>query len=313
MPWDELSATDGILRQIAQRDSLQPHEVGIGDDSAVVSWKSNNMVVCSDVIVEEVHFSLRYFGYSDVGYKAISTNISDIAAMGAIPDCVLVTVAGPSYSDLDAIFLGLTTACSQYETRLIGGDLSIAAQLSISVCAIGHLVDPSSVLRRDGARAGQSIFVTGPLGRSSHSLRHLRSGGSPDLLSREDLQAHLRPQARIKEGQQALRSGVSSGIDISDGLALDLHRLADASGLGFRVESLPIAPGATEADALFGGDDYELILTTSHPKQLVDDFHAAGLLEPKFLGVTVDDRSLRTFHARPLPKIGYHHSPTTER
>jgi thiamine-monophosphate kinase len=307
MPWDEPTTTGDLLHKLGQISRLTDHEVGIGDDSAIVHWSPNNLVACSDVIVEEVHFSLRYFSYSDVGYKAISTNISDLAAMGATPGFVLVTIACPHDGDMDAIFSGISTACSQYETQLIGGDLSDASRLTISVCAIGYLDNAKSALRRDRAQAGQSIFVTGLLGRSSHALRQLQDSLRPDSLLIDDLNAHLRPQARPQEGLQALRSGASGGIDISDGLALDLHRIADASNLGFELESLPVAPGATNEDALFGGEDYELILTTSQPEKLINDFQGAGLRRPHYLGVMVTDPSVRTLRSTPLPKIGYFH------
>lgn len=213
-------------------------EVWIGDDAAVLG---GGLLVAADVLVEGVHFRPDA-PRPDVGWKAVVANVSDIAAMGGRPTHLLVTVAGPPSTDLDALYEGIAEASSAYHCPVVGGDLSTAERLSVSVTVLGTTDGERPVLR-SGARPGDGVWVTGPLGSAAAS----------------DYRA--RPHARLDEGQRARRLGATAMIDVSDGLAADLNHIARASLVGVQLARVPLALGATEEQALGGGEDFELIFT----------------------------------------------------
>jgi thiamine-monophosphate kinase len=166
--------------------------------------------------------------------------------------------------------------------------------------------------------------VTGPLGSSSAGLRILRAGVSEteseaasgtesaaaseaESANRSLVQAHRRPVARLAEGETARRAGATAAIDISDGLAADVRHLADASGVGIELDHVPAAKGATEDEALGGGEDYELIIATADPDGLVAAFASAGLRVPIAIGRCTADPGERTLAGSDLPHLGWRH------
>jgi thiamine-monophosphate kinase len=188
----------------------------------------------------------------------------------------------------------------------------------------GVISPGQDVLTRSGARAGDSLFVTGPLGSSSAGLRILRAGVSEteseaasgteseaaseaESANRSLVQAHRRPVARLAEGETARRAGATAAIDISDGLAADVRHLADASGVGIELDRVPAAKGATEDEALGGGEDYELIIATADPDGLVAAFASAGLRVPIAIGRCTADPGERTLAGSDLPHLGWRH------
>lgn len=209
----------------------------LGDDAAVLA---DGLVACADVIVEGVHFSAST-ALADVGWKAVVVNVSDVAAMGARPESCLVTVSGPAGLDLDALYDGITEACDRYGCAVVGGDLSGGRELVVSVTMLGRLV--GAPVLRSGARPGDVVYVTGPLGHAAAS------------------DYSERPVARLAEGVAAAEAGATAMIDVSDGLSTDLHHLCEESGVGVRVEHVPVAYGATEEQAMNGGEDFELLYT----------------------------------------------------
>jgi thiamine-monophosphate kinase len=233
----EFAAIDRIKRLLPPPP---PGETWIGDDAAVVQSPGGLLLLATDALAEGVDFD-DSTPLEDVGWKAVTINVSDIAAMGGRPLHLLVTVAGPPKSDIDRIYAGITEAAKAYGCYVVGGDLSNAELLFVSVTVTGT-ADGEPVLR-SGARGGDVIWVTGPLGAAAASGYRRR------------------PAARVQEGDLARRLGATAMIDVSDGLGADLGHLADASGVGFRLDVVPVADGATEAQALGGGEDYELILT----------------------------------------------------
>jgi thiamine-monophosphate kinase len=146
------------------------------------------------------------------------------------------------------------------------------------------------------------VLLTGPCGGSAAGLRALRAGTGPGL-------AYRRPVARLREGQLAQLSGAHAMIDVSDGLALDLHRLADASDVGFRLDEVPVADGATLEEALGGGEDYELLIAISRTDAdaLTDRFEREGLRVPARVGTVASDPELRLFGDGPLERLGWQH------
>jgi thiamine-monophosphate kinase len=209
----------------------------IGDDAAVLE---DGLLLAIDALVEGVHFAADA-ALDDVGWKALTVNVSDIAAMGGTPRHAVVAVAGPQSVDLDLMYEGMAEASRTYGCPVVGGDLTNAAQLVVTVAVTGH-VDGAAVLR-SGARPGDGIYSTGPLGGAA-------AGGY-----------RARPQARLKEGAAARDAGATAMIDVSDGLVADLNHIAEASGVGYTLDTIPTADGATEEQALRGGDDYELVFT----------------------------------------------------
>jgi len=232
----EFAAIERIRRLFP---SPPPGQAWIGDDAAVLD---HGFLLAIDTVVAGVHFAADT-PLADVGWKALTVNVSDIAAMGGTPGHAVVAVAAPPNTDLDLIYEGMAEASATYACPVVGGDLANAAQLVVTVAVTGR-VDGAAVLR-SGARPGDGIYVTGPLGgAAAHGYR-------------------ARPHARVAEGQAARAAGATAMIDVSDGLVADLGHIADASGVGYELDmtALPMAAGATAEQALRGGEDYELVFT----------------------------------------------------
>lgn len=294
--------------------------VGIGDDAAVVSLPGES-VLTVDVSVEDVHFR-RDFGPLDVlAERAFHAAASDLAAMGAAPACALVSLVLPSSLDeagLDAILVGLARAARELALPIVGGNTSRGPSIAINTTAIGRADRP---ILRSGARPGDGLFVTGSTGDRALGLELLLRGGAacvPSSLrghAARFVDAWLRPRARLEAGL-ALAGVASSAIDVSDGLALDLHRILDASGpgLGARVDAdaIPVSEGfadvaralgvAPDAILLGGGEAYELLFTAA--PDVVLPFSATAL------GRITDDGAVhvRTGDVtRPLSPVGFDH------
>lgn len=242
---------------------------GIGDDAAV--WRVGGVqAATTDTMVEGVHFRTSTLSWADVGWKAWASNVSDIAAMGGVPLAGLVTLGLPSelhVSAVDALYDGILEACSSYGTELMGGDIVGSPVSFVTVAMTG--VCGATPLTRGAARPGDALAVTGPLGASRGGLLLLEEGAALDTPARQALAlAHRRPAARTDAGAVLRRQGVRCAMDLSDGLAADLPKLAKASGVAVRVEAdqVPVAdalrtefrPDALRL-ALSGGEDYELL------------------------------------------------------
>lgn len=270
-----LSEFDIISRyfgqQTVQRDDVK---LGIGDDCALLQPRSDEQLAVSmDTLVSGVHFSEQTSAF-DIGHKALAVNLSDLAAMGAQPQWATLALTLPNNDNdwLTDFCEGLFQLARQYQVQLVGGDLT-RGPLTITIQVHGSVPD-NKALRRDGAKAGDGIYVTGHLGDAAVGLaltKMLTPVDAPDIESRDCLLGRLnRPTPRIDIGL-ALRNIATSAIDISDGLAADLGHILNASHHGARidVEKLPISEAALRfADkvdikqmALSGGDDYELCFT----------------------------------------------------
>jgi thiamine-monophosphate kinase len=195
----------------------------------------------------------------------------------------------------------------------VGGDLSASGVLTVVVTVMGT-VGRGRAVERAGARAGDAVYVTGPCGGSAAGLRVLRARqgtGRPETGPERALAAaYRRPVARLAEGEVARLAGAHAMIDVSDGLALDLHRMADASGVGFALEGVPVAEGATLEEALGGGEDYELIVAID-PQEAdayVRRCRGEGLRPPHRIGVIVADAAFRRLGDEDLGRLGWQHA-----
>jgi thiamine-monophosphate kinase len=272
--------------------------VGIGDDAAAISCPGGGWLLLTiDAVVAGVHADLSLTGLDDLGWKALAVNVSDIAAMGGRPEYGLLSVAGPPGTDLDLIGLGIADAARRYQCAVVGGDLVNADAIVITVALAGGCDGPPVL--RSGARPGDGIWVTGPLGLSAAGLRLLKERGETAGLA---VEAHRRPKPSIQAGLAARAAGATSMIDVSDGLLADLGHLADASGVGFAIEGVPAGDGATREEAMTGGEDYVLLFTAPDRVAVRDAF--ASLASPYWLGDCTEDTSVRTVDGRVVPAAG---------
>ncbi|RJX29453.1 MAG: thiamine-phosphate kinase [Dethiobacter sp.] len=257
---------------------------GIGDDAAVLQNNPGTRLLAScDMLVEGIHFDLSYFTPRQLGWKALVANLSDIAAMGGRPRWALVSLGlkpEMKVSFVEEIYAGIAELAGKFGVTIVGGDTcSSPERLVIDICILGEAYR-AEVAYRSGAHEGDLILVTGKLGAAAAGLAYLREGGKAAIDGAEELrQAHLKPVPRVKEAAILIHSGMVGAMnDISDGLASELHEIVQASGCGARIwtERLPISQatalmaahtGVNPLDwALYGGEDYELLLTISGEK-----------------------------------------------
>ncbi len=241
--------------------------LGIGDDAAILRIPAgHDLVVTSDTLVAGVHFPAETAA-ADIGWKALAVNLSDLAAMGATPAwCTLALTLPDADADwVDGFLDGFLELAERHDVALVGGDTT-SGPLSITVTAHG-LVPEGQALRRDGAHAGDEVWVTGSIGDAAGALAQWRARGPSSAKLRHRLD---RPTPRIDAGL-ALRGLATAGIDLSDGLAADLGHVLAASGVGARIDLGRLPTSRTLADhfeeakrwplQLSGGDDYELCFT----------------------------------------------------
>jgi thiamine-monophosphate kinase len=261
--------------------------------------------------VAGVHADLTLTGLDDLGWKAMAAALSDLAAMGGDPRHSLVTVAAPPGTDLDLLYEGLSGAASRYNCPIVGGDLTGSPVLVVTVAVTGWCA--GHPVLRDGARPGDFIWVTGPLGAASAGLRCLRGAGSaypagrslPDRTRGELILAHARPVPDFAGGRAARLGGARAMIDVSDGLAADLGHLAEASHVGVELDSVPVAAGAGVDDALHGGDDYVLVFCAPDPDRI--DAAFGELPPPLRMGRCTADPAQMTLDGRPFTPLGWEH------
>jgi thiamine-monophosphate kinase len=301
-------------------------KVGIGDDAAVIHPRnaSEYWVITTDMLLEDVDFRDGWLTASELGHKSLAVNLSDIAAMGARPRFYTVSIAIPdriSEKWVNRFYQGMNRLGNAHGAILIGGDLSRSpGGLQISICAIGETWDMKFV-PRSGGKPGDTIFVTGVLGKSAAGLELLFNGKVRGETAREKaaLRAHKMPQPRCETGLWLAKKGyASSMIDLSDGLSMDLHRLCRASGTGacLDTQSIPAfqAPWIRDpaGSAVKGGEDFELLFTV--PPKLVDSFlkkYPSDFPRVRAIGCLTKESEVRIAHCdgtvEPLREEGFDH------
>lgn len=297
---------DDVLERIAaivSRRAAPEGETHIGDDAAVLGPIPGEAVISTDAAVLGVHLDPALFPLEDLGFKAVAAAVSDLAAMGARPRAAVVAVAAPPGTDLEELHRGLADAAAVTGCPIVGGDLTESRDVIVAVTVLGECPDRGAVLR-SGARAGDELLVTGPLGRAAAGRRRRAAGAA---LDDPLVVAQRRPWPRLEEGVAARGAGAHAMMDLSDGLGLDLHRLADASGVGFELSDVPVAPGATFDEAVEGGEDYELVIATADAARLRLVFESRRLAEPITVGRVVADASVRTLRGEPFARRGFQH------
>ncbi len=245
--------------------------LSIGDDAAAWRGSDSATVLTTDTMVEGVHFSLDWTGWEALGWKLMSTNQSDVAAMGCIPMYAVVSLGlrdDLPIKGLEQMYRGIASACAANGGAVVGGDVVRSTTFFVTVAMTGSAGGKGPLLTRDAAKPGDIIAVTGSLGSSSGGLRSLRDGLVADGKSEAFLRnAHNRPSPRVSEGYALRAIGVSAAIDISDGLVDDLGKFCAASGVGadLRTDQVPVDDRLKRAFpddwldlALSGGEDYEL-------------------------------------------------------
>jgi thiamine-monophosphate kinase len=274
---------EALARIIPRLPSSEATLLGPGDDAAVLAAPDGRYVVTTDMMIHGPDFRTAWSSMHDLGVKAAATNLSDVAAMGARPTALVVALAAPAetrVSDLEALADGLRDACIELAPGcgVVGGDLSVSSALTIAVTAFGDLEGRTPV-RRDGARVGDVVAVSGPLGRAAEGLallfeRAVDEEGVPDAEAAarlraehpEAIVAQLAPHPPIADGAAAALAGATAMLDLSDGLALDARRIARASGVSLDLDAAAVCMAAgVDATRLphviVGGEDHTLLAT----------------------------------------------------
>ncbi len=266
----------GLIARLAKILPNNPKGVlGIGDDAAVLPYtKSKHLLFTTDMMAEGVHFT-KHMRAENVGHKALACNISDIAAMGGLPTYAVVSLGLPKNTDVrfvEGIYKGIAKVAKQYRVSIVGGDSIKSDKVIINIALLGE-VDKKHVVLRSGARPQDWIFVTGALGGSLKSGRHLTF--EPQVEKAQFLVKQYKP---------------SSMMDISDGLAGDLNHILAESKVGATLwpDAIPKHQGVSYAQALSDGEDYELLFTLN-PK------HAVKLMQWQF--------HKKLFHFYPIGEI----------
>ena len=276
---------DELVRRIRKAMNLGSHpqlRLSIGDDAALFRARpGHELVVTCDWFLEGTHFLRDKHPPDSVGWKCLARAVSDIAAMGGVPRCFLLSLAIPSSHTgrwLDQFLSGLRRASRKFRCALAGGDTTRRSQILINITVVGEVRTGFATLR-SGARPGDLIYVSGWLGEAEIGLQLLKRSKRPASSKDLHLRKHLYPEPRLALGQWLAEKRLASAMmDLSDGLSPDLPRLCYASGVSAQIESslVPLAQGAAQARklglhplrlALHGGDDYELLFTVPPRKK----------------------------------------------
>lgn len=259
-PGKEFDRIRGMLTQI---EEITGDISDLGDDCALIPMGSTTLAISIDSSLEDVHFRTDWLDFKEIGFRAAGTALSDLAADGATPVGVLVSLgvpATPKKNGADPaaeIMAGVATMVNNLDAKVLGGDLTRSDKYVVDVCVIGTVERP---VRRSGAREGDALWVTGYLGGAALALQRFRAGQRmPDALRNR----YACPEPRIDAGRWLGNHGATAMIDISDGLAADAQHLAAASEVGLEVnlEAIPCWDTVDAMAAVASGEEFELLCT----------------------------------------------------
>jgi len=273
-----------LARKFSQNSSVI---VGSGDDAAVVAMPDGDVVVSTDLAVENVHFKRSWSSSTEIGQRIAAQNLSDICAMGAYPIALTVGVVIPKNTEvsfLEGLVVGIEEECKKVGASVVGGDLSSGSELTIAITVLGQRRGNPTVLR-NGAKPGDEVFVAGNLGHSVAGLTCLQAG---HVSPKEFVSAFRIPSPPYEIGPLAAKAGATSMIDVSDGLIADLGHIAAQSGVTLDVDSKSLKPSpemvnvanAFGQDAriwvLTGGEDHALVATFPKGSQVPQGMRKIG-------------------------------------
>jgi thiamine-monophosphate kinase len=287
------------------------YETGIGDDAAVRRCTDNRVVLTTDLTVENVHFTTELMTLEEVGYRAMVSNVSDCAAMGALPEAALVQLVFPGggskvKDDIKEIYKGFSKACRKWNFPVIGGDLSHGCHWVIGITLLGRIPDGSRPVMRKGATAGDYLWLSGMPGMSAAGFEALktwgREGVPPQYCSLVD--AHITPEPRVEYGLSlALCKEVHAMMDLSDGISKDAATLGFENSLGVLLDFHSLQPPSAMVRlsqelkcswlewVLHGGEEYKLLFAASpsfDPEKIsINQAVCIGKFTDRFNGVRI--------------------------
>ncbi|HLC50428.1 MAG TPA: thiamine-phosphate kinase [Candidatus Nanoarchaeia archaeon] len=267
----------GIIKKIREKTYSSKEVIaGIGDDAAVLEFnKKQFLLYTTDALVENVHFSLKYFKPWQIGAKSIEQNASDIAAMGGVPTYAVVSLMLPENLDtkfVDELYSGINKTAKKYHISIIGGNISKSKEVIMSISMLG-IVEKKYIALRKGAKKGDYILCSGNVGKSAAGLELLKKNKKG-----ASIKNHLEPKCRLGLARKLVKIGINSMIDVSDGIASEITHICNESGVGAIVyaDKIPISKntindakllGKNSLDfALYGGEDFELLFTAPKSK-----------------------------------------------
>ena len=259
-PGKEFDRIRAIFNRISE---LSPEAESLGDDCALVPLGTTTLAVSIDASLEGVHFRTDWLDFKEIGFRAAGAALSDLAADGATPVGLLVSLGVPPRNGKNGadpaveIMAGVATIANNVGARILGGDLTRSERYSVDVCVLGTAERP---VRRSGAREGDAVWVTGYLGGAALALQGFREGKQmPEQLRNR----YARPEPRIAAARLLADRGATAMIDISDGLAADVQHLSAASEVGIEInlERIPCWEGVEAMAAIASGEEFELLLT----------------------------------------------------
>ena len=258
-PGKEFDRIRAIMDRLAK---LRPDHASLGDDCALVPVNGTTLALSIDASVEDVHFRTDWLDFKEIGFRAASAALSDLAAEGATPLGVLVSLGVPRQNGTRTdpaveIMEGVAAMCGNVGAQILGGDMTRSDKYTVDVCVIGQTERP---VRRAGAREGDALWVTGYLGGAGLALEKLRKG---ERLPKALRNRYACPEPRIEAGRWLASHGATAMIDISDGLAADAQHLAAASEVSIEInlEQIPRWEDVDAMAAVASGEEFELLVT----------------------------------------------------
>jgi thiamine-monophosphate kinase len=299
----ELIAALTAVFKLSDSNVLENVLIGIGDDGAVIAPSSHKSVLAADMAVEGVHFNRNWSTLREIGAKITAANLADIYAMGGEPKYLLVSAGLTSdfgISEITELATGIAEEAALVGASVVGGDISRADQLVISISVFGEVENP---ITRSGAKVGDSVIISGLPGKSAAGLIQLQSG----ITESPYVSAHKKPVVNYQLAKKF--QGVNAMCDISDGLLSELNHIASASGVGIELDSKLITetPGFKDLEAATKGDIWEVVLSGGEDHVFVATTSGEVPQGAYVIGKVVSGTGVKVSGISKLPAIGFRH------